>query len=116
MRSAFSRFAKAASNAAGSVWAFMLAVLSIAAWFAGGFLFGFGTDYQIIINTGTTIVTFVMTFIILNAQNRDSKALHLKLDAVVLALENLSNRYAFLEDATDEELEQVRTMLRKGDA
>lgn len=115
MRSAFSRFAKAASNAAGSVWAFMLAVLSIAAWFAGGFLFGFGTDYQIIINTGTTIVTFVMTFIILNAQNRDSKAIHLKLDELLRAVENARDRLIDLEDAPEDELRQVQREFDKGD-
>jgi low affinity Fe/Cu permease len=100
----FRRVACASAEALGSSWAFMTAVVVVVAWAASGPFFGFSDTWQLVINTGTTIVTFLMVFLIQNAQNRDAKALHLKLDELIHAVKEARNELIDVEDLTDEEL------------
>jgi low affinity Fe/Cu permease len=99
----FRRFATAAASALGTHWAFLAAVLIVVVWAATGPLFHYGESWQLVINTGTTIITFLMVFLIQTTQNRDSRALHLKLDELIRS-SKARNVFADLEDATDEEL------------
>jgi low affinity Fe/Cu permease len=99
----FRRVANGASNAFGSHWAFLVAVLIVLTWAATGPAFGFSETWQLIINTGTTIMTFLMVFLIQATQNRDAKAIHLKLDELIRS-SRARNVFADLEDADDEEL------------
>lgn len=87
---------------------FMAAVLIIVIWGATGPAAGFSDTWQLIINTGTTIVTFLMVFLIQNTQNRDAKAVHIKLDELIFAVKEARNRLVDLEDCTDEELDALR--------
>ena len=98
------RFARAATTATGSSLAFALAVGVVLAWGVTGPLFGFSDTWQLVINTGTTIVTFLMVFLIQRAQNKDSIAVQLKLNEIVAALEGSSNRLINVEDLSEEEL------------
>jgi low affinity Fe/Cu permease len=98
------RFARWATDWSGSTAAFLLAVLVIAVWGITGPIFGFSDTWQLVINTGTTIVTFLMVFLIQRAQNKDSKALHLKLNEIVAATHGASNRLINVETLTEEEL------------
>jgi low affinity Fe/Cu permease len=104
----FRKFAHAASAAAGSALTFVAAVLLLAAWAATGPLFAFSDTWQLLINTTTTIVTFLMVFLIQNTQNRDSQALHAKLDEIIVATEGARNRMAIAEDLSDDELAQLK--------
>jgi len=104
----FSRFAKATARAAGQPKTFGLALLIILAWAVTGPIFGFSDTWQLIINTGTTIVTFLMVFLIQNTQNRDSVAMQIKLDELLRALKGAHTALADLEDLTEEELEQFK--------
>jgi low affinity Fe/Cu permease len=92
----------------GSPWAFLLAVLVVFAWAVTGPLFGFSDTWQLIINTGTTIVTFLMVFLIQNTQNRDARALHLKIDELIRGLKGARNRFINLQAMTDEELDDLQ--------
>lgn len=83
MRDAFRVFARNTSEVLGSAWAFVIAIIIIVVWGLSGHIFHYSDTWQLIINTGTTIVTFLMVFLIQNTQNRDSKALHLKLDELI---------------------------------
>lgn len=100
----FERFASAATRFTGSVPAFALALATIAAWMITGPIFGFSDTWQLVINTGTTIVTFLMVFLIQQTQNKDGLAIQLKLNELVAALEGASNRLVSVEDITAEEL------------
>jgi len=102
------RFSLAATRAAGSSSAFAIAAAVIAVWLVTGPLFGFSDTWQLVINTGTTIVTFLMVFLIQRAQNKDALALQLKLNEVVAALEGASNRLIDIEDLSEEELQALR--------
>jgi low affinity Fe/Cu permease len=104
MLEAFRRFAASASHALGSPLAFALAVLVVLGWAVTGPLFHYSDSWQLVINTGTTVVTFLMVFLIQATQNRDAKALHLKLDELIRCSE-ARNIFASLEDATEEELQ-----------
>ena len=95
------------SLAIGSPFAFALAFLAIVVWAVSGPYFGYSENWQLVINTGTTIITFLVVFIVQNTQNRDSKALHLKLDEVLRALEHARTRLVELENWTDEELKPL---------
>jgi low affinity Fe/Cu permease len=105
-------FAKGATRvaaAAGSPWGFSLAVLVVLVWAISGPIFGFSDTWQLVINTGTTIVTFLMVFLIQNTQNRDTKALHLKLDELLRAVQGArEDRFADLEDKEQSELEEIK--------
>ena len=104
----FSDIARRASSALGSAWAFVAACSVVIVWMISGPVFGFSDAWQLVINTGTTIVTFLMVFLIQNTQNRDSRALHLKLDELIRSIHAARNRLIDLENCTDEELDQVQ--------
>jgi low affinity Fe/Cu permease len=109
----FQRFAKATARAAGQPTTFGLALLIILAWAVTGPIFGFSDTWQLIINTGTTIVTFLMVFLIQNTQNRDSVAMQVKLDELLRAAKGAETAMADLEDLTEEELEAFQAHYRK---
>jgi len=103
----FAAVAAKASTAAGSVWAFSLALLLVVVWAATGPLFHFSEVWQLVINTGTTIITFLMVFVIQHAQNKDTRAVHLKLNELIAAVEGASNRLIDVEDLSDAEVERL---------
>lgn len=104
----FQRFANKVTRVAGSSMAFFLAMLVIVAWAVTGPVFGFSDTWQLVINTGTTIITFLMVFIIQQSQNKDSLALQLKLNELIACEERASNRLIDVEDLTQEELEVLK--------
>ncbi|HET6584655.1 MAG TPA: low affinity iron permease family protein [Nannocystaceae bacterium] len=104
---AFRKLAHRSSEALGSPWAFATAVLVVVLWAATGPVFAFSETWQLVINTGTTIVTFLMVFLIQNTQNRDLRALHLKLDELLRGVEGARNSLIDLEDLSDLELERL---------
>jgi low affinity Fe/Cu permease len=110
---AFRIFARNSSIALGSAWAFAGAVLVILVWVLTGPMFHFADTWQLVINTATTIVTFLMVFLIQNTQNRDAKAVHLKLDELIRALKNARNELVDLEDLSDEELKKLQEQFKR---
>src|SRR3989449_5144716 len=104
---AFRIFARRSSMVLGSAWAFASAILIIVTWGLTGPTFHYSDTWQLIINTGTTIVTFLMVFLIQNTQNRDAKAAHLKLDEVIRAIGSARNELIDIEKLSDAELEQL---------
>jgi low affinity Fe/Cu permease len=108
MKDTFRKFAQAASRAVGSPWAFIIASLIIVVWAVTGPLFGYSDTWQLVINTGTTIITFLMVFLIQNTQNRDAKAIHLKLDELLKGVKGARTDLVDLEDLTDEELDDLQ--------
>jgi low affinity Fe/Cu permease len=107
-RSAFSRFAKWTARATGRPATFTLAVLVIVVRAVTGPLFGFSDTWQLVINTGTTIVTFLMVFLIQSTQNRDSEAMQVKLDEIIRAIGNAKNEVLDLEELEEEDLDEIR--------
>jgi low affinity Fe/Cu permease len=107
MRNAFRIFARRSSIALGSAWAFAGAVLVILVWVLTGPTFHFSDTWQLVINTATTVITFLMVFLIQNTQNRDAKAVHLKLDEVIRALKGARNQLVDLENLSDEDLKKL---------
>jgi low affinity Fe/Cu permease len=106
--SIFSRFAKWTAHAAGHPVAFAVAVLIILAWAVTGPIFRFSDTWQLVINTGTTIVTFLMIFLVQNTQNRDSAAVQLKLDELIRATKGAHTALLDLEELTEEDLSRIR--------
>jgi low affinity Fe/Cu permease len=104
MKHKFSKISNKVAAASGSSGAFLLAVSIIAVWLVSGPLFNFSDTWQLVINTGTTIVTFLMVFLIQNTQNRDGRAVHLKLDELLHSTKNARNEFVDLEYLDDEEL------------
>ena len=104
----FRRVAQGVSHAVGSPWAFLGAIGIVLVWLASGPFLNYSDHWQMLINTGTTILTFLMVFLIQNAQNRDSVATHLKLDELIRSVKGARNALVNLEHCTDEELEQLR--------
>jgi low affinity Fe/Cu permease len=104
----FTRFANSAARATGHPWAFMLAVIVVAVWGITGPVFGFSDTWQLVINTGTTIITFLMVFLIQNTQNRDSAAIHLKLDELIRSHKQAHNSLIDLEQGDEEILGKLR--------
>jgi low affinity Fe/Cu permease len=113
IRDAFRIFARRSSAVLGTAWAFVVAVFIIAVWGLTGPTFHFSDTWQLIINTGTTIVTFLMVFLIQNTQNRDAKAMHLKLDEIIRALKAARNELVDLEDLSDEELKKIEEQFKE---
>ena len=108
MNETFRKFANKISSAVGTPWAFILAVIILVVWAITGPIFKFSDTWQLVINTGTTIVTFLMVFLIQNTQNRDAKAIHLKLDELIRSIGSARNTLVDLEDLSDEELERLQ--------
>src|ERR1043166_6952364 len=104
MRELFRKFAQITSAAVGSSWAFIFAVCIIVAWGITGPLFHYSDTWQLVINTSTTIVTFLMVFLIQRTQNKDAQAIHLKLNEIVAALEGARNNLIDVEDLTEGEI------------
>lgn len=113
MTDLFRRFSGAVSEIVGTPWMFILAVLVIVMWAITGPMFGFSDTWQLVINTGTTIVTFLMVFLIQNTQNRDAKAIHLKLDELIRALDGARTGLVDLEEVTDDELGKLQEEFRR---
>jgi len=112
IQAGFGMFAQTISHITGRPATFLLALLVVAIWGVTGPLFGFSDTWQLVINTGTTIVTFLMVFLIQNTQNRDTLAIQLKLSELILAMEGVPNKIAMIEDLTDEELEALHEKCR----
>ena len=110
---AFRLFARRSSAMLGSAWAFAGALLVILIWLVTGPTFHYSDTWQLIINTGTTIITFLMVFLIQNTQNRDAKAMHLKLDEIIRALKKARNELVDLEELSDEELDRLEQQFRR---
>jgi low affinity Fe/Cu permease len=108
-RSIFDRFAGAVTRVVGSPWAFALALGSILLWALTGPAFHFGESWQMVVNTGTTIVTFLMVFLIQQSQNKDSTAVHIKLNELLASHELASNRVVSVEDLDEAELQTLRS-------
>lgn len=112
-KSLFERFSEWAVRATGSSTAFLLAAGVVVVWAITGPLFGFSETWQLVINTGTTIITFLMVFLIQKMQNKDSKAIHLKLNELIAASEGCSNRMVDIEDITETELDQLHKFYQR---
>lgn len=112
-RSLFERFSNWATTATGSSGAFIGAVLLVVVWAATGPVFDFSETWQLVINTGTTIVTFLMVFLIQKSQNKDSKAIQIKLNELIAAHEKASNRIVDIEDLTEKELDKLHKYYEK---
>ena len=108
-KSGFTRFAKWTAYAAGRPIAFILAAAVIILWAATGPIFDFSDTWQLVINTGTTIMTFLMVFLIQNTQYRDSEAIHLKLDELIRSTKEARNSMMDLEQMDDDDLDRLRT-------
>ncbi|MCR6686390.1 low affinity iron permease family protein [Pseudoxanthomonas sp.] len=108
IRDLFNTIAKKASKAAGTPWVFCLALGLILAWALSGPLFGFNDTWQLVINTSTTIITFLMVFLIQHTQNADTAALHLKLDELIRVLRDADNILLDMEEMDDQKLEELR--------
>ncbi len=112
MATLFSRFAQATSAWTGHPLTFLAAVLVVVIWILTGPVFRYSDTWQLVINTGTTIVTFLMVFLIQNTQNRDMMTVQLKLSELVLAMKGAENKFATIEDLSDEELEKLHAECR----
>lgn len=108
MRDAFRSVAARTAEVAGSPWAFSLAFALIVIWALLGPRYHYSEDWQLVVNTGTTIVTFLMVFLIQNLQNRDARAMHLKLDELIRAVKSARNDLIDLENMTDAELDKLQ--------
>src|SRR5881394_2854958 len=108
MNELFRQFAQKTSQLVGSSWAFILSVFVIVAWAITGPMFHYSDTWQLVINTGTTIITFLMVFLIQNTQNRDAKAIHLKLDELIKGVKGARTGLVNLEQLSDSELERLQ--------
>src|SRR5438876_3154196 len=113
MHEAFRRFAQTSAQLVGSAWAFIVAVVVIVVWAITGQVFGFSDTWQLVINTGTTIVTFLMVFLIQNTQNRDAKSLHLKLDELIRGVQGARTGLVALEELSDSELDELQRQFER---
>jgi low affinity Fe/Cu permease len=104
----FTQFAKWSARVTGRPIAFGMAVVIIIVWAATGPLFGFSDTWQLVINTSTTIVTFLMVFLIQNTQNRDTAAMHIKLDELIRAIEGAHNALLDMEELEDQDIDRIR--------
>jgi low affinity Fe/Cu permease len=113
MRKFFTVISAKISQVAGTHWAFLVAFSVIIIWAVSGPMFSFSDTWQLIINTGTTIVTFLMVFLIQNTQNRDAKAMHLKLDELIMSVRRARNEMINIETLDDEQLERIAEYYKK---
>lgn len=113
MNELFRKFSTKTSGAVGSPWSFVMAVLVIIIWAVTGPMFGFSDTWQLVINTGTTIITFLMVFLIQNTQNRDSSATHIKLDELIVAVKGARNQLIFAEEMKDADIEELKQEFQK---
>ena len=109
----FHIFATHAANWVGSKWAFLVAILIIVFWLVSGPYFHYSDTWQLIINTGTTVVTFLVVFLIQNTQNRDARAIHLKLDEIIQSIDQAHNEMIDIEHLSDEELQELADKYQK---
>jgi len=109
----FRRFAASTAWGAGHPWAFIAAIAVVGAWAVTGPLYGFSNTWQLVINTGTTIVTFLMVFLIQNAQNRDTAAMQIKLDELIRAVHGARNNLIDIEDLDEDELAALRARFQE---
>jgi low affinity Fe/Cu permease len=109
----FRKFAEKTAKAVGSPWAFALALLIVILWAVTGPVFGFSDSWQLVINTGTTIVTFLIVFLIQNTQNRESRVVNLKLDELLRGVEGARLSFVSLDKMTDAELDEVQKELER---
>ena len=109
----FQRFATVASGTMGSRWAFSAAVAIVAIWAVTGPFYHYSDTWQLVINTGTTIVTFLMVFLIQNTQNRDARAINLKLNELIHAVDKAKNQMIDIENLSDDELRQISAKYEK---
>jgi low affinity Fe/Cu permease len=108
IRDAFARFARGAANALGSPTLFVANVGLLLLWLLSGPWFGYSDTWQLLVNTVTTVFTYLAVFLIQNSQNRDARAMHLKLDELIASIDGARNRFVDLEDVSDAELEQLQ--------
>ena len=113
MSDMFARFSHLVAHLAGRPFTFTLAVALVAAWALTGPLFGFSETWQLVINTATTIITFLMVFVLQNSQNRDGEAVQAKLDELIFALKDADNHFVQAEKLSDQELHALREKLTK---
>ena len=111
--SLFTRFSRWTAHTAGRPCTFVIALVLIVGWALTGPMFGYSDTWQLVINTGTTIITFLMVFLIQATQNRDSQALHVKLDELIRAVHGARNSFLNLDDMTDEDLDKLRDHFAK---
>src|SRR5262245_43912437 len=104
----FGELASSVSNLVGSPWGFGIALIAVVAWVLSGPAFGFSDHWQLIINTGTTIITFLVVFLIQHTQNKDARAIQIKLNELLAAVEGASNRLINVEKMSDEELDRLQ--------
>ncbi len=109
----FNRFAKWTSRMAGKPAAFVLAIAVVIAWAVTGPIFGFSDSWQLLINTGTTIITFLMVFLLQNTQYRDSEAIQIKLDEMIRSIEGAHNALLELEELDQKDLDRIKAEYRK---
>lgn len=113
MNELFRKFASKTSEVVGSSWAFIIAALVVIIWATTGPLFHYSDTWQLVINTGTTIITFLMVFLIQNTQNRDAKSIHLKLDELIKASKGARNSMIDLDKLSDEQLKELEASYKK---
>jgi low affinity Fe/Cu permease len=109
----FRKFSVMAANTLGSPWVFVLNVLLIVIWLAAGPLYHFSDTWQLLVNTATTVFTYLAVFLIQNTQNRDAKGVHLKLDELISSVAGARNRLVYLEDLSDEELADLQKQFQR---
>ncbi len=113
LRESYGKAARIVVRAAGSLPAATIAVLTVITWFIGGFIGSFSDQYQLIINTGTTIVNFILAFFILYTQNQESEALHIKIDALITAIKKADNRFIGIENLSEDDLKALHEKLMR---
>ena len=113
IRETFSAFSTTAANVLGSPWLFAVNVLLILTWLVSGPFFHFSDTWQLLVNTATTVITYLAVFLIQNTQNRDAMAVHLKLDELIASIQGARNRFVDLENVSDEELIKLEAQFQK---